>query len=240
MLYKKYIYRLSTEDFYDFIVDHKEGVEILSEGESFVEFALYKPLEGLEPIEVLEVEVIPPERAFKPIKVKSLMVLPSWLKPVVIRQGCAFGTGLHPTTRLCLELLQDFLKEGWSVLDVGTGTGILALASKKLGAKRVLAIDIDSQAIEECQHNKEENCVDIECLRAEPKDIKESFDLLVANLELRIFKKELENLLKLFNKIAIFSGIYGKQELLEFIKLLQRKPLKVKRLEGWYGIVIKA
>ncbi|MFN3870694.1 MAG: 50S ribosomal protein L11 methyltransferase [Aquificaceae bacterium] len=240
MLYKKYVYKLNPEDFYDFIIEHKEGVEILSEGESFVEFALYKPLEGLEPVRVLEVEVIPPEKAFRTIRVKNLMVMPSWLKPVVIRQGCAFGTGLHPTTRLCLELLQEFLQGGWSVLDVGTGTGILAIACKRLGARRVLAIDIDPQAVEECRHNREENCVDIECLRAEPKDIKENFDLLVANLELRIFERELKNLLGLFNKVAIFSGIYGREELLNFIKLLQRKPIRVKRLEGWYGIVIKA
>ena len=112
MHYKKYVYKLSPEDFYQFLIDYGRGVEVLSEGESFVEFALYEPIEGLEPLEVLEVEVIPPQKAFRPVKVKDIMVLPSWIKPVVIRQGVAFGTGLHPTTKLCLYLMQEFFKGG--------------------------------------------------------------------------------------------------------------------------------
>lgn len=239
MTYQKYIYKLPTEDFYKFLVDYGKGVEILSEGEAYIEFALYEPLEGIEPLEVLEVEVILPQKVYKPQRIKNLIIIPSWLKPVVIRHGMAFGTGLHPTTRLCLELLEDFLEEGWSVLDVGTGTGILAIASKKLKAGRVLAIDIDPHAVEECLHNKEENCVDIECIKAEAKDVKESFDLLVANLELKIFKKELPTLIKLFKRVAIFSGIYEKEELREFLDLLKEKPAKIKKLKGWYAVVIK-
>ncbi|MFN4013113.1 MAG: 50S ribosomal protein L11 methyltransferase [Aquificaceae bacterium] len=239
MRYKKYIYKLPQEDFYQFLLDYGKGVEVLSEGESFVEFALYEPVEGYKPLEVLDVDIIPPQKAFRPVKVKDIMVLPSWIKPVVIRQGVAFGTGLHPTTKLCLYLMQEFLKEGWSVLDVGTGTGILAIVSKRLGASRALAIDIDPQAVEECKHNSKENCVDVECLQAEPKHIKESFDLLVANLELNIFKRELKYLKGLFKRVAIFSGIYGREELREFLDLLGFKPVKIKRLENWYGVVVK-
>lgn len=240
MILNKYVYRLSQEDFYLFLVDYGKGVEVLSEGESYVEFATYEPIEGLEALEILSVEIIPPQKAYKPIKVKNLIIVPSWLKPVVIRQGTAFGTGLHPTTRLCLELLVDFLKVGWSVLDVGTGTGILSIASKKLGASRVLAIDIDQQAVEECMHNKEENCIEIECLKGEPRDVKEKFDLLVANLELEIFRRELPILINLFEKVAIFSGIYGREELMEFLDLLKKKPAKIKRSKGWYAVVVKA
>lgn len=239
MRYKKYVYKLPPEDFYQFLVEQGKGVEILSESESFVEFALYEPLNNLEPIEVLSVEITPPERAFRPIRVKNLMVLPSWIKPVVIRQGVAFGTGLHPTTKLCLSLLQEVLQEGWSLLDVGTGTGILALAGKRLGAGRVVAIDIDPMAVEECRHNCMENCLHIECLQASPKDIRETFDLLVANLELSIFKEELPYLKKLFTKVAIFSGMYGKGEVSSFIKLLEQKPAKIKKLEGWYAVLVK-
>ncbi|MCS7170779.1 MAG: 50S ribosomal protein L11 methyltransferase [Aquificaceae bacterium] len=239
MRYKKHIYRLSREDFYQFLLQHQRGLELLSEGESFVEFALYEPIDDLEPLEVLTVEVLPPERAFRPIRVKNLMVLPPWLKPLVIRPGSAFGTGLHATTRLCLYMLQDFLKRGWSVLDVGTGTGILAIASKKLGAGRVLAIDVDPLAVEECMHNSKENHARVECLLAEPKDIGESFDLLLANLELEVFRRELLHLKRLFKKVAIFSGIYGRQELDEFLELLGQKPAKIKRLENWHCVVVK-
>ncbi len=237
--HKKYIYRLDPEGFYQFLLEYTKGVEILSEGESFLEFAAYEPLEGLEPLEVLEVEILPPEKVFRARRIGKLMVLPSWIKPVVIRQGSAFGTGLHPTTRLCLELLQEFLQEGWSVLDVGTGTGILAIASKKLGAGRVLAIDIDPLAIQECLHNAKENCVEVECLCLEPKDLTEGFDLLVANLELEIFKRELVHLKRLFRRVAIFSGLYGKEDLKAFLDLLSLKPAKIKRLENWYCVVVK-
>jgi ribosomal protein L11 methyltransferase len=87
---------------------------------------------------------------------RRLVVKPSWLEydcqgqEVVIEldPGMAFGSGLHATTRLCLELLEDAIPPGGSVLDVGTGSGILAIAAGKLGAARVLALDIDPVAIE--------------------------------------------------------------------------------------------
>ncbi|RMH80493.1 MAG: methyltransferase domain-containing protein [Acidobacteria bacterium] len=238
-LYKKYVYKLSSEEFYGLLVDITSGVEVLSEGESYVEFALYEPIQGLEPLEVLEVEVIPPERAFKPVRVKSLLVVPNWIKPIVIRQGSAFGTGLHPTTQLCLDLIQDFFQEGWSAVDVGTGTGVLAMALKKLGAGRVVAIDKDPVAVEECRHNTKENCLEVECLLAGPEEVTDSFDLLVANLDLGIFRKEIENLLKLFRRVGVFSGIYGKDELESFLSLLRGlKPAKIKRRKNWYGVVV--
>lgn len=107
-----------------------------------------------------------------------------------------------------------------------------------MGAGRVVAIDPDPQAVEECRHNSRENCLQVECLQAKPEDISESFDLLLANLELEIFKEELHRLERLFKKVAIFSGIYGRGELEHFLKLLGRKPAKIKSLEGWYGLVV--
>ncbi len=239
MLFDKYIYKLSPEEFYDFLTSYGKGVEVLSEGESFVEFALYEPVKGLKPVKVIKVEIIKPENVYRPIRVKNLMVLPSWIKPVVIRQGGAFGTGLHESTRLCLGLLQEELKPGWSVLDVGTGTGILAIASKRLGADRVLAIDIDPVAVEECRHNAEENCVEIECLLGEPKDVRESFDLLVANLELDIFRHLWSKMERLFKHTAIVSGLYGKESVREFLSLCGLKPAKIRSLKNWYGLVLR-
>ncbi|MDW8066224.1 MAG: 50S ribosomal protein L11 methyltransferase [Aquificaceae bacterium] len=239
MYYTKYVYRLSVGDFYEFLAEYGKGLEILSENESSVEFATYEPVQGLKPLDLLKVEVLPPEKSFRPLRVKNFMILPSWIKPVVIRQGAAFGTGLHATTRLCLMLIEEFLQEDWSVLDVGSGTGILAIASKKLGAGKVVAIDVDPQAVEECKHNSQENCASIECLLAKPEDIGEEFDLLVANLELDIFRREIKHLKRLFKRVAIFSGLYRKEDLREFLKLLEAKPAKIKRLEGWYGVVIR-
>jgi ribosomal protein L11 methyltransferase len=67
---------------------------------------------------------------------------------IVVNPGMAFGTGVHETTRLCIEALEDFLKPGMTVLDVGTGSGILARAASLLGAGRVLACDIDPVAVQ--------------------------------------------------------------------------------------------
>ena len=103
-------------------------------------------------------------RAFhRPVEIGKLWVGPPWeepaegLLPVVIDPGGAFGTGAHPTTRLCLELLQEL--EPASLLDVGCGSGVLAIAAVKLGFAPVMALDNDPEAIEATLANAEANGV---------------------------------------------------------------------------------
>ncbi len=96
-----------------------------------------------------------------------LVIVPAWETytpqphEIVIRMepGMAFGTGLHPTTRLCLCALEDYLRPGDHVLDVGTGSGILAIAAAKLGAAHVLALDIDPTAVQVARSNVARNDV---------------------------------------------------------------------------------
>ena len=104
--------------------------------------------------------------AFKSFSVADrLLVCPSWdrpkgpnvLKEIVIDPGLAFGTGLHATTRMCLERLCEEVREGSSVWDLGCGTGILAIAARRLGASRVRATDSDPQAVWACEQNLEKN-----------------------------------------------------------------------------------
>ncbi len=99
---------------------------------------------------------------FDPIRIgRRLMVVPAWLDPplepevipIRIDPGLAFGTGTHPTTRLCLLALERHLEPGASVLDLGTGTGILSIAAAKLGAGPVLAVDIDPEAVRVAREN---------------------------------------------------------------------------------------
>jgi ribosomal protein L11 methyltransferase len=95
------------------------------------------------------------------------IILPAWEEyaagagEAVIRlePGMAFGTGLHPTTRLCLEAIEKHLQKGATVLDVGTGSGVLAIAAAKQGARSVLALDADSAAVTVAQENVEQNGV---------------------------------------------------------------------------------
>jgi ribosomal protein L11 methyltransferase len=96
------------------------------------------------------------------------VIVPAWEAyapfpgEIVIRlePGMAFGTGLHPTTRLCLEALERHLMPGCAVLDVGTGSGILAIAAVKLGARTVLALDADPVAVRVALENAVTNGVD--------------------------------------------------------------------------------
>lgn len=129
---------------------------------------------------------------FKPMQFgKRLWICPSWTTPpdpkatnVILDPGLAFGTGTHPTTTLCLEWLSAHLKKGELVIDYGCGSGILGISASKLGAKKVIAIDHDPQALESTKNNAQRN----QLTRAEieihpPGHITEfSADVLIANI----------------------------------------------------------
>jgi ribosomal protein L11 methyltransferase len=125
---------------------------------------------------------------FKPIPIgKRIVITPPWEKPelnsdqiaVVVDPGMAFGTGSHPTTQLCLAAIDEFLKPGDSVGDLGTGSGILAIAAKLLGAGLVEGSDIDPLAVKIAQDNAEVNGVDIHFTIDAPKG---QYDLVTANI----------------------------------------------------------
>lgn len=126
---------------------------------------------------------------FDPIAISErLWIVPSWHaapRPdavnVVLDPGLAFGTGSHPTTRLCLTWLVDHLKGGETVLDYGCGSGILAIAAAKLGATRAVGVDIDPQAIAAARDNALRNQVKAEFFL--PQDAPPlQADILLANI----------------------------------------------------------
>jgi len=104
---------------------------------------------------------------YQPIRIgKRLLVLPAWLEEppggrVAIRidPSMAFGTGTHPTTQLCLEMLESTVQPGIQVIDVGCGSGILSIGAARLGAGQILAVDIDNAAIRSTKENAEANQV---------------------------------------------------------------------------------
>ena len=110
----------------------------------------------------------------KPVRVGRLWIGPPWETPdddalaVVIDPGRAFGTGGHPTTQLCLELLEA--EERGSMLDVGCGSGVLSIAAVKLGFEPVLAFDFDPQAVEATERNALDNDVVIDVRLADLRD----------------------------------------------------------------------
>ncbi len=126
---------------------------------------------------------------FGPIRVSErLWVVPTWHAPpdpgaIVVRvdPGLAFGTGTHPTTLLCLRWLDANLRPGDTLLDYGCGSGILAIAAAKLGAKRVMGVDIDPQAVATSRANGKANAVDV-AFELAPEAAPEAFDVVVANI----------------------------------------------------------
>jgi len=98
---------------------------------------------------------------YRPIKIgKKFIIVPAWLEipdktriPIRIDPGMAFGTGTHPTTQLCLALLEHYLRAGHPILDVGCGSGILSIAAIKLGASRAFGVDTDFDAIAAAEEN---------------------------------------------------------------------------------------
>lgn len=144
------------------------------------------------------------KKRLKVLRIGEHMVIqPSWLEyrprpqDVVIRldPGMAFGTGLHPTTQLCLCALEEYLQPGMDVLDLGTGSGILAIAAAKLKARSVLAVDNDQQAVRVAGNNMVTNHVQ-EIVRVKKGSLPQvtgGYDLVVVNILARVILEMMES-----------------------------------------------
>jgi len=197
-----------------------------------------------------------------PAKVsKRFWVVPEWEKVpkealsseylvIKMEPGLAFGTGYHTTTQLCLEFIEQLVPEkAESVLDFGTGTGILAIASAMLGAKRVLAVDIDPLSLEVARENITRNQLEgrIRLARAGVKTnrrlTKENFELVVANLfnsELKRLRDYLARHLKPGGGLVL-SGILAEQweEVYRYYKKADFSLIEKKEKEGWSAGLMK-
>lgn len=136
------------------------------------------------------------KRYYQEFKLSDRIVIcPSWIEEgdeelekdaikIILDPGSAFGTGTHETTSMCAEILDRVIKPDTSVLDLGTGSGILAIIASKLGAKSVDAVDIDSMAVRVAEENTAINsCSNIDCYTGELKSVKNApYDLIVANI----------------------------------------------------------
>lgn len=157
---------------------------------------------------------------FAPIRIRDdLWIVPTWHEApnqdalnIVLDPGLAFGTGSHPTTHLCLAWLADTVQSQVSVLDYGCGSGILAIAASKLGAERVIGVDIDAQAIQSSVYNAEQNQVSADFYLADQLPGGQ-FDIVVANIlssALSVLAPALASACKSGGQIAL-SGILREQ-----------------------------
>lgn len=172
------------------------------------------------------------------------------LIPLYIDPGMAFGTGTHATTQLCGALvfrgIQDFIKQkgfGPEVLDVGTGTAILALLASYAGAKNLMGIDVDPEAIRVARDNVEQNLVaNVEISSFELSEIGRKFDMVIANIIDGVLLKLKADLLSKAQHDLILSGILLERESLFLDEFLIDAPFKIhRRLEKdeWVAFWLK-
>ena len=168
---------------------------------------------------------------------------------IEIDPGRAFGTGTHPTTSLCIKLMEENIKEGNTVIDVGTGSGILMVAAEKLGAGKIVGTDIDPMAFEVAEENLLLNKVDMEKAKAYAGDLvtvvqNEKFDVVVANILADVLLILLKDISRVVKKdgLVIFSGIIEDklEEMKRAVEEVGLEILEVKADKEWRAMLMRA
>jgi len=195
-------------------------------------------------------------RFFKPVKVgKKFIICPDWEKCITdsryliqINPGMAFGIGSHESSKICIELMEKHLTSRIkNLLDIGTGTGILAIAAAYLGVDSVLAIDIDSGAVEAARENVKKNGVSNKVIVRQgdlATDIGGKYQVLVANLLPNLIIRLLPSVLELitFNSKIILSGIINekKKTVIVAAEEFGLKLIDELVMGEWIGLVFKS
>lgn len=162
-----------------------------------------------------------------------------------IDPGMAFGTGTHETTKLCMELLDKYVKENYFVYDVGTGSGILSILCSKLGAREVVAIDLDKVSVSAAKENVRLNDLkNVKVLEGNLLDkSSEKCDLIVANIIAEIIVDLIPDAIKVMKKNGIFiiSGIIESKVDLIKEKLIDTNLEIIEEVSenGWFAFAIK-
>ena len=241
LAWKNSLLKVLVEDDFDYGLDVAIAVKALNIKEPQV--ISDKPVENADWVRITQAQ-------FQPVRVSDrLWIVPTWHEPpagdtainIRLDPGVAFGTGSHPTTHLCLQWLDANVQKDQTVLDYGCGTGILAIAAKKLGAANVLGTDIDPQAVDAAIDNAQAN--DAPAHFVLPEDMPEgTFDIVVANIlsnPLKLLAPALLARVKPHGDLVL-SGVLARQAQ-EVIDVYQKHDPSVKlsvwkESEGWVCI----
>lgn len=184
---------------------------------------------------------------------KTIVIVPTWEEYekkdgeeiIKLEPGMAFGTGSHETTSLCIKKLEEYMKPGRKVLDIGTGSGILSIAASKLGASEVLGVDIDPMSVYIANENKKLN----EVTNAEfivgdlLSKVKDKYAIVVSNILAEVIVTMTGDLHKFMNKDGIFisSGILKVKSamVIDSLEANGFDILNVEDLNEWTSIVAK-
>ena len=180
----------------------------------------------------------------------KITVVPSWIeyspKPdeiiITLDPGCAFGTGTHQTTQLCMKALEKYMNPQDKVADIGTGSGILAILAMKLGASEAYGCDIDDTVIEVCYKNAKVNNVECKFELNTADKLNEKYDFICANILHNVLAEIMPDLKKLMKdnaKLAL-SGILDEKKdvVLDAIKDNGLKIIDTISQDQWVSFVV--
>ena len=188
----------------------------------------------------------------------NIAVVPSWIeyqsKPeeitITLDPGCAFGTGTHQTTQLCMKAIEKYMHKGDSVADIGTGTGILSICAMKFGASSAYGCDIDDTVIDVCIENAEKNEMPVSSSQGKltfeintADKINEKFDFVCANILHNVLSEimgDLKNIMKPHAKMVL-SGILDekKQVVLDAIEREKLHIIETLHQDQWTAFVVE-
>ncbi len=216
---------------YESFVDSKEGLQVYIPEVDFNDSALKETISDVEPFCKVSYEVIHHEKqnwnaqwesSFEPVEVKDTCRIRApfhetkagFIHEIIIEPKMSFGTGHHETTKTIIDAMSEIDFQGKSVLDMGTGTGVLAIYAEKLGASELLAIDIENWAYENTIENVEVNsCSKIEARLGGKEQIKSSevFDVVIANINRNILLEDMHSYAAAMKSgsVLLLSGFYA-------------------------------
>ena len=181
----------------------------------------------------------------------KIAVVPSWLSytpkedeiTITLDPGCAFGTGTHQTTQLCMKALEKYMPQGASVADIGTGSGILAICAIKLGADSAYGCDNDPTVIDVCKENAEKNHVVCTFELNTADKLTQKYDFVCANILHNVLAEimgDLKNIMKP-NAKMVLSGILDEKKdiVYEAIKREHLKVIETLHQDQWIAIVVQ-
>ena len=181
----------------------------------------------------------------------KIAVVPDWIEyspqpdevMIKLEPGCAFGTGTHQTTQLCMKALEKYMKQGDRVADIGMGSGILSILAKKLGASYVYGCDTDETVIDVARENANKNNVECDFVLGTANQISDKFDFVVANIlhfVLAEIMPDLKNIMK-DGALMSLSGILDekKQMVIDAYEKAGLELVEEIKQDQWTSFVVR-
>ncbi len=181
----------------------------------------------------------------------KIVVVPDWLDytpkenevTITLEPGCAFGTGTHQTTQLCMKAIEKYMPKDADVADIGTGSGILAICAMKFGAKSACGCDNDETVIDVAKENAFKNNTECTFELNTTDKITEKFDFVCANILHNVLAEIMEDLKNIMHRgaIMVLSGILDEKKpvVIEAVEKCRLKIIEEMHQDQWVALVIK-